>query len=69
MPENGKILLDRCVVKSNDKPQSNDYNVTYDFFLLEPTGMFRKEKISRLCVGVHLLNQTILLIRTCTLSV
>ena len=40
MPDNSKILLDRCIVKSADKPQSQDYHVTYDFFLLEPTGMF-----------------------------
>ena len=39
MPENSKILLDRCIVKSDDKPQSADYHVTYDFFLLEPTGI------------------------------
>jgi hypothetical protein len=40
MPDNAKILLDRCVVNSDDKPQSLDYQITYDFFLLEPTGMF-----------------------------
>ena len=40
MPDNSKILLDRCIVKSADKRQSPDYHVTYDFFLLEPTGMF-----------------------------
>ncbi|XP_028406994.1 transient receptor potential cation channel subfamily A member 1-like isoform X2 [Dendronephthya gigantea] len=38
MPDNAKILLDRCVVKSDDKRHSLDYNITYDFFLLEPTG-------------------------------
>ena len=37
MPKNAKILLDRCVVKSSDKTQSDEY-VTYDFFLLEPKG-------------------------------
>jgi hypothetical protein len=40
MPDNAKILLDRCVVKSDDKPQSLDHHITYDFFLLEPTSMF-----------------------------
>jgi hypothetical protein len=40
MPDNAKILLDRCVVNSDDKPQSLDHHITYDFFLLEPTGMF-----------------------------
>ena len=40
MPDNAKILLDRCVVNSDDKPQSLDHHITYDFFLLEPTSMF-----------------------------
>ncbi|CAB4009212.1 transient receptor potential cation channel subfamily A member 1-like [Paramuricea clavata] len=38
MPDNAKILLDRCVVKSDGKAQSLDYQITYDFFLLNPTG-------------------------------
>ena len=40
MPDKSKVLLDRCIVKSNHKPQDLDYYVTYDFFLLEPTGKF-----------------------------
>ncbi|XP_046854435.1 transient receptor potential cation channel subfamily A member 1-like isoform X2 [Xenia sp. Carnegie-2017] len=34
MPDQAKLLLDRCVVTSNHKPNSPDYNITYDFFLL-----------------------------------
>lgn len=47
MPDNSKILMDRCIVKSNHKPQDVDYHVTYDFFLLEPTGTFEFHSFSK----------------------
>ncbi|XP_046854432.1 transient receptor potential cation channel subfamily A member 1-like isoform X2 [Xenia sp. Carnegie-2017] len=38
MPNQAKLLLDRCVVTSDDKRHSLDYNVTYDFFLFDNAG-------------------------------
>lgn len=37
MPQSAQILLDRSVRKDGD-PNSEDFSVTYDFFLVEPEG-------------------------------
>ncbi|XP_046854437.1 transient receptor potential cation channel subfamily A member 1-like isoform X2 [Xenia sp. Carnegie-2017] len=38
MPDQAKLLLDRCVATSDHKQNSHDYNISYDFFLFHSPG-------------------------------
>lgn len=41
MPEMAKILLDKCVTTKGGKDHPSEYQITYDFFCLEETGIIR----------------------------